>query len=299
MTKRCWTIRNLACMFAIVSIAALVTFTAMPARAFAQDGDRTVWVSKTGVKYHYVQDCSGMKNPLEMTLSAAIASGRNPCSNCVRESSGGSTGSGGSGPVSGNRVDPFVDIYTDTAHEADISWLYRIGISTGWPAAGGLVEFAPFETVKRADMAAFLFRLAGSPSDYEAPALSPFSDVSTATSHYKEICWLAESGISTGWIEADGTKTFRPFSDAARADVSAFLKRLAAYLGADVYGMAVNPFSDVSTQTPHRDEILWMVCAEISTGWTMEDGSREFRPYAPIVRADMAAFLHRLYNWCP
>lgn len=48
------------------------------------------------------------------------------------------------------------------------------------------------ETVKRQDMAAFLYRLAGSPA-FEAPAESPFSDVDASTPHYAEVCWLAGS----------------------------------------------------------------------------------------------------------
>ena len=31
--------------------------------AVAQDGSRIVYVSRTGTKYHYVKDCSGMTNP--------------------------------------------------------------------------------------------------------------------------------------------------------------------------------------------------------------------------------------------
>lgn len=287
-------------VFALAALSLLMAFSTMPSAAFAQDGNRTVWVSRTGTKYHYVKTCSDMVSPIEMTLSAAIAAGKKPCSNCVHDTSGGSSGSSGSagsGAASDARIDPFTDVYASTAHSDDISWLYASGITTGWPAGNGLTAFCPYDTVKRCDMAAFLYRLAGSPA-YEAPSTSPFTDVETTTSHYKEICWLSESGISTGWVESDGTRTFRPFSNAVRADVSAFLKRLASYLGGDVYGMAVNPFSDVSTSTPHRDEILWMVSSEISTGWKMDDGSREFRPFAPIVRADMAAFLHRLHNWC-
>jgi hypothetical protein len=46
--------------------------------------------------------------------------------------------------------------------------------------------------------------------------------VSTSTAHSREIWWLAEAGISTGW--PDGT--FRPYNTVARADLAAFLHRL-------------------------------------------------------------------------
>jgi hypothetical protein len=32
----------------------------------------------------------------------------------------------------------------------------------------------------------------------------------------------------------------------------------------------------------------------MSKGWDVADGRKEFRPYAFVARADMAAFLHRL-----
>lgn len=41
-----------------------------------------VWVSKTGKKYHYSSTCSNMKNPSQISLSAAESRGLTPCSKC-------------------------------------------------------------------------------------------------------------------------------------------------------------------------------------------------------------------------
>lgn len=60
------------------------------AAALADNGT-TVYVSKTGSKYHLRSTCSGMKNPRPMTLSEAVAAGYEPCGTCA-------TGSG-DGPV--------------------------------------------------------------------------------------------------------------------------------------------------------------------------------------------------------
>ena len=49
------------------------------------DMSRTVWVSRKGTKYHYSSTCSGMKNPLAMTLQQALDAGKSPCSKCVHE----------------------------------------------------------------------------------------------------------------------------------------------------------------------------------------------------------------------
>lgn len=42
----------------------------------------TVWLSRTGSKYHSSPSCSNMKNPTETSLDNAIAQGRTPCSKC-------------------------------------------------------------------------------------------------------------------------------------------------------------------------------------------------------------------------
>lgn len=140
--------------------------------AAAQDGSRIVYVSRTGTKYHYVKDCSGMRNPSSMTLDQAISSGKTPCSNCVHEGSesgsaaGGTTSKPSTGDVPSKPVEkpiwPFVDVYSGTSHSADISWLYDSGVTRGWPHSDGQTEFRPYQNVTRQDMAAFLYRLAGS-----------------------------------------------------------------------------------------------------------------------------------------
>ncbi|MEE1160098.1 MAG: S-layer homology domain-containing protein [Atopobiaceae bacterium] len=53
-------------------------------------------------------------------------------------------------------------------------------------------------------------------------------------------------------------------------------------------------FSDVTIETAHADDIAWLAATGVSKGWDVAGGGREFRPYADVARADMAAFLHRL-----
>ncbi len=78
-------------------------------------------------------------------------------------------------------------------------------------------------------MAAFMYRLAGEP-EFDPPTVSPFTDVTPTTQFYKEITWLASEKISTGWTEADGTRTFRPANSVARDAMAAFMYRLAGLL---------------------------------------------------------------------
>lgn len=44
----------------------------------------TVFVSRTGSKYHRDRTCGTMKDPIEMSLQDAISTGHTPCSKCFR-----------------------------------------------------------------------------------------------------------------------------------------------------------------------------------------------------------------------
>ena len=184
----------------------------------------------------------------------------------------------------------FDDADSSVKHSDDINWLASAGVSTGWLESDGSRTFRPYQDVARADMAAFLYRLAGSP-EYMEPATSPFKDVDSSTPHYKEICWLASTGISEGWKVSGGSE-FRPYAAVARCDMAAFLYRLAA---SPSYVSSGTPFIDCSKNTPHYKEICWLASTGVSAGWDVADG-KEFRPYGNVARADMAAFLRRMHD---
>ncbi|OOP64919.1 hypothetical protein BMF89_01945 [Arthrobacter sp. SRS-W-1-2016] len=111
---------------------------------------------------------------------------------------------------------PFTDVAPTDPFYKEISWLSTNGIATGYPDG----TYRPLDSVHRDAMAAFLYRLAGSPS-YAPPATSAFTDVATTDPFYKEISWLASTGISTGY--PDGT--FRPGSPVNRDAMAAFMHR--------------------------------------------------------------------------
>ena len=113
-----------------------------------------------------------------------------------------------------------------------------------------------------------------------------FGDVTAKSDHHEDIWWLAESGISTGF--PDGT--FRGMSPVARQDMAAFLYRIAGSPDYSVSDEDAARFSDVSSKTPHCEEIWWLGHTGISTGFP--DGT--FRGMSPVARQDMAAFLRRL-----
>lgn len=172
----------------------------------------------------------------------------------------------------------FSDVPDGAQFKHEIEWLASVGISTGY--ADG--TFRPVQPVARDAMAAFLYRLAGSPN-FTPPATSPFVDVSTDQQFYKEMAWLASKGISTGW--PDGT--FRPFDPVNRDAMAAFLYRSQ---GSPAYTPpSVSPFTDVSTSQQFYKEMAWLASTGISTGWP--DGS--FQPVSAVNRDAMAAFMYR------
>lgn len=190
-------------------------------------------------------------------------------------------------------VSPFKDLTVNHAFLKEMNWMFNSGISTGWQESNGSVTYRPFESVKRDAMAAFMYRLAGSPA-YTPPAKSPFTDVSTNNQFYKEIAWLSSKGVSKGWQMSNGTKEFRPLQSVNRADMAAFLYRLA---GSPSYTPTKqSPFTDVSTSHQFYKEISWLSSEGISKGWQMSNGKSEFRPSDPVARDAMAAFMYRWAN---
>ncbi|TGO05755.1 Ig-like domain-containing protein [Serinibacter arcticus] len=190
-------------------------------------------------------------------------------------------------------VPGFVDVPEGSLFFEEIAWLATAGISTGWELPDGSREFRPVTPIARDAMAAFLYREAGSPA-FEAPKVSPFSDVDVSNQFYEEIAWLAEEGISTGWVQADGTAQFRPYEPIARDAMAAFLHRAA---GSPAVALpAASPFDDVTPATQFYAEITWMHAGGISTGWEGNDGSRIYQPLSPVNRDAMAAFLYRFHH---
>ncbi|MHA7275579.1 ExeM/NucH family extracellular endonuclease [Arthrobacter sp. Hz1] len=184
-------------------------------------------------------------------------------------------------------------------HQDHIEWMAGNGLSTGWLEADGTRTYRPLANINRDAMAAFLYRLAGEP-DFELPDESPFSDIAFPADeadrieHFDAIMWMHQTGLSTGWPEADGTRTFRPVTPVNRDAMAAFMMRLATEvcLNADAVSF-VNPnggpFTDVPEGMMFEKEISWLKDTGISEGW----GDGTYRPVTPVARDAMAAFVNR------
>ena len=173
---------------------------------------------------------------------------------------------------------PFSDVAANHPFRKEISWARNMGVTTGWADGTYRAE----EGISRAAMAAYLYRLAGSPT-YAPPVRSPFKDIRPGDPFYKEVSWLASKGITTGW--SDGT--FRPNDSISREAMAAFLYRMA---GSPAYTpSARSPFTDYPRGSSFYKEVSWLAKEEITTGWS--DGT--YRPLEPISRGAMAAFVYR------
>lgn len=187
-------------------------------------------------------------------------------------------------------VSPFADLVGGQKFLADMNWMYNKGVSTGWAERNGTRTYRPFESISREAMAAFMYRLKGSPK-YTAPTKSPFVDVATSNPYYKEIAWLNAKKISTGWVQKNGTKAFRPHDAISRDAMAAFLYRLD---GSPKYtAPKKSPFADVAASRQFYKEISWLSASGVSTGWPAANGKAAYRPNEEVARDAMAAFMKR------
>ncbi len=176
---------------------------------------------------------------------------------------------------------PFTDVATTDPAYTEIAWMWDEGISTGWDDK----TYRPTQQVDRDAMAAFFYRYKQSPA-FTAPTSPCFTDITTSTQFYKEMCWMKSEAISTGW--PDGT--YRPWTLTYRDAMSAFLYRVA---GSPNYTPpTTSPFSDITPTTQFYKEMTWLAENGIATG--VEDGT--FDPWIPVTRSMMATFMYRLAN---
>ncbi|MGH1979088.1 S-layer homology domain-containing protein [Rothia sp. L_38] len=173
----------------------------------------------------------------------------------------------------------FTDVFPNTGFYQEINWMRTSGISTGWEDG----TYRPWATMNRDAMAAFFYRLAGSPH-FIPPTVSPFRDITPYSNFYKEITWLRTTGITTGWTDG----TYRPLTPVTREALASFLYRRA---GSPAFTPPrVSPFIDVSPANEHYKAISWMRSMNYARGWS--DGT--YRPQEAVTRDAIAAFLYRM-----
>ncbi len=174
-------------------------------------------------------------------------------------------------PDAGERH-PFTDV-TDASQDDAISWMANTGITTGTSPT----TFAPDETLKRGQVAAFLHRLDGEPS---APP-HDFSDV-VAPWQQDAVSWMANTGITTG----TSPTTFAPDETLKRGQLITFLYR---YQGEpDVTLNSATPHCDPATEEPEDtedEEIATVECEDVEASDDQAADTEEgLLPVDPAVR---------------
>ena len=209
----------------------------------------------------------------------------------------------GTGPIEVNedfhtQDAPFRDVPAAAPFADPIKWVKDAGITHGWPDG----TFHPWEPITREAFAAFLARSLKTqmnPWDYANLTVErsePFKDYATGP-FTQEASLLRGLGIITGW--SDGT--FRPQEPITREAVAAMIARTCTTVpgvcSPAVQGLALpqaqgGAFKDVDAGNPFSAQIKWAKDAQITQGWS--DGT--FRPYEPVQRAAVAAFIYRALN---
>jgi hypothetical protein len=173
----------------------------------------------------------------------------------------------------------FSDVSPSSVFATDISWAYMYRITTGTTST----TFSPSSTVTRAQMAAFIYRLAGSPTWNQSSC--GFKDVSSSNQFAKPICWMKAKGITSGVTATQ----YAPNGSVTRAQMAAFLYRLA---GSPSWNQSSCGFKDVSSSNQFAKPICWMRDTGITTGTS----ATTYSPNTAVPRQQMVAFLHRMYS---
>ncbi|WP_203655110.1 S-layer homology domain-containing protein [Demequina activiva] len=180
----------------------------------------------------------------------------------------------------------FPDVPPSHTFYEHITWLASQGITSGY----GNGTFGPSDEVTRGQMAAFLYKVAGSPA-FTPPTGSPFKDVPKSHTFYKHITWLAETGITSG--VGDGSR-FAPDDEVSRGQMAVFLYKV---YGAPAFKVpGTSPFKDVPKSHTFYKHVTWLASSGVTSG--VGDGSR-FDPSGEVTRGQMAAFLLKMYFELP
>ena len=135
----------------------------------------------------------------------------------------------------------------------------------------------------------------------EGPVISadtknPFSDVKESDWYYDYVIWAYENGITAGYEEADGTRTFRPQNNCTRAEIVTMLCSVMVGDGEiDITGVN-NPFTDVEETEWYYKYVMWAYKNGITSGYEENDGTRTFRPVNSIIRAEVVTMLYGAFQ---
>ena len=170
------------------------------------------------------------------------------------------------------------DCFTDVADKAfycvPVYWAKLNDITSGTSDT----TYSPGKPCTRGQMAAFLWRMKGSP---EPARTDYFEDVPSGSDFAKAIVWAKESGITSGTSDT----TYSPDQPCTRGQMALFLWRLNGSPEPEGTGY----FTDVSTDSGFADAVAWAKENDITSG----TAATTYSPGQPCTRGEMATFLWR------
>lgn len=175
--------------------------------------------------------------------------------------------------------EPFSDV-ADTAWYYDgVVYAYENGLFSGKTATA----FVPYATMTRGQLAAVLWRMAGSP---EPKAAAAFTDVAADSYYAKAIAWASENGITSGYTAT----TFEPDRAISRQQFAFFLYKYAQLQGVKTEAaMGTAGYEDVGTVSDYASSaMIWAVSSGILQG---SDG--KLNPTGTAYRCQVAVILMR------
>lgn len=175
---------------------------------------------------------------------------------------------------------PFTDVDLTDYYGDALVWSYVNGIVAGTTET----TFSPSEEVTRAQIVAFLYRLAGSPA---SGTQVPFTDVSAKAYYAKALAWAVEQKIAYGVSAA----AFEPDRAVTREEFVSFLYRYAQLQG-DISGEPadLSGFQDAASVSAWaKNAVEWAVRQGIAVGVETD----VLAPQGTATRAQAIAFLYR------
>ena len=169
----------------------------------------------------------------------------------------------------------FADVPSGAYYADAVDWAVGKEITNGTAAT----SFSPNNSCTRAEMATFLYRLAG---QHSMNTSNPFRDVANGAYYYDAVIWASTMGITSGVTKTE----FAPNMTVTRAQAVTMLYR---YAGSPPVSGTV-PFADVPANAYYKEAVMWGK----ETGVVAGTSSTTFSPNDPCTRAQIVTLLYRL-----
>jgi hypothetical protein len=194
-------------------------------------------------------------------------------------------------------VDQFDDVEGNEFYGPAVDWLFEQGLTTGYGGSDAQPSdvYEPHLTVDRAQMATFLWRMAGRPAGDPDHG---FTDVDDDAYYGPAVAWLKESGVTTGVGGSDlaaGT-TFEPHRSVTRGEAITFLWRYGGRPGAPpppTY--PPHGFTDTTPGAFYEPALNWAKAEGLTTGYggSHANPTNIYVPDGELTRGQMAALIWR------